>query len=81
MSKKMPAGQFKAQCLMLMDRVKKYGQTVTITKHGKPVAKLVPADEIEVEDVATPFGLMAGTVEIKGDIVESLGEKWNVDEN
>lgn len=79
MSQKYPAGQFKAQCLMLMDKVKKYGQSVTITKHGKPVAKLVPVTE-EADAVETPFGAMAGTGEIKGDIVKSTGEKWSADE-
>ena len=78
MADKYPAGQFKAQCLMLMDRVKKYGQTVTITKHGKPVAKLVPVqDDAPVE---SPFGVMAGTGNVVGDIVSSMDEKWDADE-
>ncbi|WP_413613363.1 type II toxin-antitoxin system Phd/YefM family antitoxin [Bdellovibrio sp. HCB-110] len=80
MAKKIPAGEFKAQCLMLMDRVKKYGQAVTITKHGKPVARLVPAQDEVLEKVQSPFGVMAGTAEIKGDIVKSTGEKWSADE-
>lgn len=79
MAEKYPAGQFKAQCLMLMDKVKKYGQSVTITKHGKPVAKLVPVID-DADGVASPFGSMAGTGEIKGDIIKSTGEKWSADE-
>lgn len=81
MTQKYPAGKFKAECLMLMDRVKKYGQAVTITKHGKPVAKLVPADaDMDASELESPFGIMAGTGEIKGDIVGSLNEKWDADE-
>ena len=38
--KKIPAGQFKAKCLAIMDRVQKTGESVLITKHGKPVAHL-----------------------------------------
>jgi len=38
---KIPAAQFKAQCLAVMDRVSQSGQPVIITKHGKPVVKLV----------------------------------------
>jgi len=61
----MAAGKFKAQCLAIMDQVRESGEPVLITKHGKPVAKLVPArnnaDEI--------FGYMAGKVKIVGDIV------------
>ena len=80
MTVKYPAGQFKAECLKLMDRVKKYGQAVTITKHGKPVAKLVPVDDDGEEFPAeSPFGILAGTGEVQGDIVKPLHEKWNAD--
>jgi prevent-host-death family protein len=37
-----PAAVFKAECLKLMDEVARTGQPVVITKHGKPVAQLVP---------------------------------------
>ena len=63
--KQMPAGEFKAQCLAVMDRVQKTGEPVLITKHGKPVAKLVPASSAP-DDI---FGYMAGKVKIIGDIV------------
>ena len=36
------AAEFKARCLQIMDQVKETGVEVTITKHGHPVAKLVP---------------------------------------
>ncbi len=42
--KEIPAGQFKSQCLAIMDQVQQRGEPVLITKHGKPVAKLVPAE-------------------------------------
>jgi prevent-host-death family protein len=63
--KKIPAGQFKAKCLAIMDRVQKTGESVLITKHGKPVARLSPAPSAP-EDV---FGYMAGKVKVVGDIV------------
>ena len=63
--KQMPAGEFKAQCLAVMDKVQKTGEPVLITKHGKPVAKLVPAPSTP-DDI---FGYMAGKVKIIGDIV------------
>ncbi len=63
--KQMPAGEFKAQCLAVMDKVQKTGEPVLITKHGKPVAKLVPAPSAS-EDI---FGYMTGKVKIVGDIV------------
>ena len=61
---KMPAGQFKAHCLRVMDDVRARRQPVVITKKGVPVAKLVPAEET----LLGVFGCMAGTAEITGDI-------------
>jgi len=72
--KKIPAGQFKARCLSIMDRVQKTGESVLITKRGKPVARLLPATT-EPEDV---FGYMTGKVKIVGDIVGPITplEDW-----
>ena len=39
---RLPAAEFKARCLELMDRVRDTGAEYVVTKHGKPVAKLVP---------------------------------------
>jgi len=70
-----PAGEFKAKCLQLMDRVARSREPIVITKRGKPVAKLVPPDEAEPR---TPlFGYMAGTAEIRGDIVNVPHLEWS----
>jgi prevent-host-death family protein len=63
--KQIPAGEFKAKCLAVMDQVFQSGEPVVITKHGKPVVKLVPAEK-QANDL---FGYMAGKVKIVGDIV------------
>jgi prevent-host-death family protein len=63
--KKMTAVTFKARCLAVVDEVRAKRQTVLITKHGKPIAKLVPADESK----ADIFNFMAGQGRISGDIV------------
>ena len=60
----MPAGEFKARCLRVMEDVKKYRTPVVITKKGRAVAKLVPPDA-PATDV---FGCMAGTARIVGDV-------------
>jgi prevent-host-death family protein len=36
------ATQFKARCLRLLDEVSETGETLVITKHGKPVARVEP---------------------------------------
>jgi antitoxin (DNA-binding transcriptional repressor) of toxin-antitoxin stability system len=62
--KTMPAGEFKARCLRVMEDVAKYRTPVVITKKGRVVAKLVPPDA-PATDV---FGCMAGTARIVGDV-------------
>jgi prevent-host-death family protein len=58
-SQDIAAAEFKARCLELMDRVRETGAEFVITKHGTPVAKLVPV----VERTRQPFfGAMRGTV-------------------
>lgn len=44
---KVSATEFKAKCLSLIDLVETNGEIVTITKHGRVVAKLVSADARE----------------------------------
>lgn len=63
--KKIPAGQFKARCLAVMDQVHRSGEPVIVTKRGKAVVKLVPASTSEDEI----FGYMAGKVKVVGDII------------
>ena len=59
------ATEFKAKCLDLMDRVAERRATYVITKRGKPVAKLVPADPPAPRSI---FGCMADQMEIVGDL-------------
>lgn len=63
--KKMAAGSFKANCLAVMDEVQAKHETVVITKHGKPVAKLVPINK----DADEIFNFLVGKGSITGDVV------------
>ena len=72
-----PAGEFKARCLQLMDEVEETGREVVITKRGRPVAKLVPVRDAPVRDV---FGCMRGTVTVVGDIVAGVEDRWEADQ-
>ena len=72
--KKMAAGFFKVHCLAVMDEVQAKRETVLITKHGQPVAKLVPVSE-ETDDI---YGFLAGQGSVTGDVISpalSL-EEW-----
>jgi prevent-host-death family protein len=68
-----PAAVFKAECLHLMDEVARTGQPIVITKHGKPVAQLVPIPA-QPESL---FGYMKDTASIKGDVVAPIREEWS----
>ncbi len=74
-SREIPAGEFKARCLKLMEDVRTSHQSVVITKRGKPVARLVPIEE----NAPALFGCLEGTVTVLGDIVAPTGESWEAD--
>lgn len=68
--KQIAAAKFKEQCLALLNAADPEG--IVITKHGKPVARLIP---IATESVDL-IGSMAGKIKIKGDIL-STGLNWH----
>jgi prevent-host-death family protein len=61
--------KFKAKCLGLIEQVHKTGQPLRITRHGIPVAEVVPAGP---ERKRKFVGDMVGTIEILGDIVSPV---------
>jgi prevent-host-death family protein len=61
-----PATEFKAKCLELMDRVAERHETFVITKHGRPIAQLIP---LEPESKDSIFGWLRGRATIAGDIL------------
>lgn len=44
------ASRFKAECLAILDQVDQLKISVTVTKHGRPVARLVPMDSGSATD-------------------------------
>jgi prevent-host-death family protein len=70
------ASQFKAQCLAILDEVASTGEPVVILKHGRPVARLMPA----VAETFPQDELM-GTVTILGDVMEPVlsPEDWEAE--
>ena len=61
----MAAGSFKGHCLAVTDEVQAKREAIVITKHGKPVVKLVPADK----DAGDIYGFLAGKGAVIGDAV------------
>jgi prevent-host-death family protein len=63
---RVPATEFKARCLELMDRVAQKRVTYVITKRGRAVPRLVPVERKRDEPL---FGRVRGMAEQAGDIV------------
>ena len=64
-----PVSEFKAKCLGLVEEVHKTRQPLRITRHGRPVAELIPAGP----DRKRKFlGGMVGTGKVVGDIVSPV---------
>ena len=67
--KKVNASEFKAKCLAILDQVRDTGETVLILKHGKAVARLVPAPNTEA---VHPQMELKGSVRVLGDIISPV---------
>lgn len=72
MATTIPAGEFKAKCLKLLDQVAETRETLVITKHGKPVAEVRP-----IPEQGDFVGSMRGTGRILGDIISPIDVEWD----
>lgn len=70
------ASKFKEQCLALLDRVARTKVPIVVTKHGKPVARVVPLEERERKPLK---GSVTFLTENEEDLF-STGEVWEVEE-
>jgi len=64
------ASRFKAQCLALLDEVAESGETLVITKRGKPVARVTPLEP--------PKSLIGSVTYLVSDeeLIAPLWEDW-----
>ncbi len=73
MSRKIKASEFKAKCLALMDEVERTGQSLVITKNGRPVAELVPHRPRR----KNARGILKDRLFIEGDIISPIDVEWD----
>ena len=68
--------RFKATCLAVLQRVKRTGKPVLITRFGEPVAELVPPSPQASK--ADWLGSMEGRAQLLGDVVGPAleGDAW-----
>ncbi|HEY6325944.1 MAG TPA: type II toxin-antitoxin system prevent-host-death family antitoxin [Candidatus Cybelea sp.] len=72
------AAEFKAHCLELMSEVERLGTEIVITKHRRPVARLVPARTSSPHRFC---GSLAGMVTGEKDIISPIDVQWTADES
>jgi antitoxin (DNA-binding transcriptional repressor) of toxin-antitoxin stability system len=72
-----PISKFKAQCLAMLEEVRKTGKPLRVTRFGKPMVDILPAT---VSAPPSWLGLLEGQGEIVGDIVEPIvaADEWEV---
>lgn len=71
-----PAAKAKTHLLSLLNTVEHDRVSFTLTKHGRPVARIVPIESSPKTVFDSVYGRMAGTVTITGDIVSPDWESW-----
>jgi prevent-host-death family protein len=64
--------KFKATCLERLERVRRTGRPLLVTRRGTPIAQILPPPA--PEQPPSGFGVMAGTVQEVGDILMPLDE-------
>jgi prevent-host-death family protein len=62
-----PAGEFKAKCLALLDEVAEKGEEIVVTKRGRAVACLVPIESRQT---------LRGSIVSQGDLISPIDEEW-----
>jgi len=72
----MTVTQFKAKCLGVIEKVQKEKSRVTITRHGRPAAELVP---IASSPPGILFGRSSESTIILGDLL-TTGEHWDAED-
>jgi len=71
-----PISKFKATCLALLDKVKRSGQAIIVTRRGEPIAQVIPPPSPEKPE--SWLGSFSSTGKIIGDIVSPAvdADEW-----
>jgi antitoxin (DNA-binding transcriptional repressor) of toxin-antitoxin stability system len=74
----MPISKFKATCLAALERVRKTGNPLRVTRFGRPIADIMPPAPAPLQ--ASWLGAFQTTGKIVGDIVSPVSppEDWDV---
>ena len=71
-----PAGEFKTHCLALLKEVSQKQNTIVVTKHGKPIAQVVPFKK-KKETYQNP---LQNCIVFEKNIIDPLDVEWEADQ-
>ena len=71
--KTIPTTEFKTRCLALLREVAENHETLIVTKHGKPVARVLPYS------APSDLNLLKDSVLFETDLVSPIDEAWDVE--
>lgn len=69
--KTIASSEFKARCLALLNLVRENHETLIITKHGKPVAQVVPFVEKSQENP------LKDSIVFEKDVISPIDAEWD----
>ena len=70
--RQLPAGEFKAKCLAVLDEVERTRRSVVVTKRGRPIAQVVPLP-------ATESRSLEGSLLYEEDILSPIDAEWDAE--
>jgi prevent-host-death family protein len=68
--RQLPAGEFKAKCLAVLDEVQRTGRSIVVTKRGRPVAQVVPL-------AGAPSRSLQGSLLHETDLLSPIDVEWD----
>ncbi|MCZ6876445.1 MAG: type II toxin-antitoxin system Phd/YefM family antitoxin [bacterium] len=71
--KTIPTTEFKTRCLALLREVAENHETLIVTKHGKPVARVLPYS------APSDVNPLRDSVLFETDLVSPIDEAWDVE--
>ncbi|WP_411278884.1 type II toxin-antitoxin system Phd/YefM family antitoxin [Gemmatimonas sp.] len=68
---------FKATCLAVLERVRRTGAPVVVTRRGEPIAEIMPPSTMSLR--AEWIGALKGTAQMVDDLVAPVGDadEWD----
>jgi prevent-host-death family protein len=71
--KTVPATQFKAHCLAMIEEVRETRQPLLVTRHGRPVVEISPY----VPKNTARLNPLKGSILFQDDLISPMDEQWD----